>query len=1119
MAVEQVEVEDGGEEVEVASIASTPEPTDIQSELEDVPQEPFAPRFDILPEDTGVVEGDIAVLQATISAWPEPYISWFREGATIEDCPDYQVSYEDGIAQLTIRNCYPDDAGTFTVSARNQMGSTSATCVLSVKSTSEYDREQQQDQFAGGYEESANDTPGSGVECSEPETTDNEELTRTRTSKVLSPVGEIDENASLNSPERRGPTSPEQVLNQAMEIVAEAEERLAATSPGAPQQGNLMLPSDSDAAPAESTSPVPGQPRFMTVPDRCILLQEGATQVFEACAPNCHVFWERDGKPIIGGYRVKTEENEKRGYAAITINMVFPEDAGEYVAVAVNRFGRVTHSVYFLTPEHYTAFMRKGGEVPTGLTDYTSSDNEPRGTTSDSDREGRPMSRGDLNKIKKGVGIKQSASSLTRRTPSPQMRAVSKSPMRGASPSGKGLQNVDAKDLAKVYKPVFLVKAINQEILEGKSARINIRVTGRPPPVMSWFKNGEPVIQDEVRRVTIQENGVESYIFDATAPEDSAEYTVMAENAGGRAVSSCKLTILPAEEAQRPKILDKPVSTKVNAGESVRLEVFAVGQPTPEICWLKDNQLLQPDKHTNFQFEGVDGHGLLIVEKADKSHDGWYTATAVNKAGRDLCRCKLTVAAEAAKDESRHGRNFKAGKGMKKKADASPGRHTGKLTRAPEEFDEKDLYDATQQQKPFFKQKIESIKTTTLGGAHFECRLIPIGDPTMKVQWLLDDKPLEHANRIQTMFEFGYTSLDILNCYPRDTGVISCRATNAHGGTETSATLIVKEDRSTKFAQKEGRAMELISQKEKEMRPPSESPTHSVSPTKEMSDDVIAPQIVSVPEDIETAEGQTMRFHVRATGNPPPKLEWYLNGQQIRKSKRFQLWYDGLHHLEINPARAYDTGSLVAVAVNKVGQAQASCTVDVEPLGDLRSNLKRVDGSSPDAALRAMRMNRKVEGEKQAEVFGEYQKRVSRSSSFSMINALEASAAENHFESEEVKSMTNGTNLEKPKEVSRKIREKSPNSKNLKLKIPNKNGHTRSKSKDAFCGTPENTRDQIDPKDFTKVLTGAKKGPKRPRSNDSTPRTPRSGSSPATPNSRGSTPSRFNGKPFGGRID
>ena len=150
-------------------------------------------------------------------------------------------------------------------------------------------------------------------------------------------------------------------------------------------------------------------------------------------------------------------------------------------------------------------------------------------------------------------------------------------------------------------------------------------------------------------------------------------------------------------------------------------------------------------------------------------------------------------------------------------------------------------------------------------------------------------------------------------------------------------------------------------------------------------------------------------------------MEWYLNGQQIRKSKRFQLWYDGLHHLEINPARAYDTGSLVAVAVNKVGQAQASCTVDVEPLGDLRSNLKRVDGSSPDASLRAMRMNRKVETEKQTEILGEYQKRSSKTkSSFPMIDAL----------------TNEQTHLLDTNDSSTKKRD----SKGLKLKIPKRNG-------------------------------------------------------------------------------
>lgn len=140
---------------QVASIASTPEPE--EQEQEDIPGEPFPPRFDIAPEDAGVIEGDVAILQATISAWPEPEIKWFREGALIENCTDYQVTYEDGIAQLLIRNCYPDDAGKFTISARNQMGASSSTCILSVKSTSECDREAMQDKFEV-YEESAQET-------------------------------------------------------------------------------------------------------------------------------------------------------------------------------------------------------------------------------------------------------------------------------------------------------------------------------------------------------------------------------------------------------------------------------------------------------------------------------------------------------------------------------------------------------------------------------------------------------------------------------------------------------------------------------------------------------------------------------------------------------------------------------------------------------------------------------------------------------------------------------------------------------------------------------------------------------------------------------------------------
>lgn len=99
------------------------------------------------------------------------------------------------------------------------------------------------------------------------------------------------------------------------------------------------------------------------------------------------------------------------------------------------------------------------------------------------------------------------------------------------------------------------------------------------------------------------------------------------------------------------------------------------------------------------------------------------------------------------------------------------------------------------QQKPFFK-KTHFLKTMRFGPAHFECRLTPPGDPTMVVEWLHDGKPLEVANRLRMINEFGYCSLDYAVAYSRDSGVITCRATNKYGTDHTSATLIVKDEKS-----------------------------------------------------------------------------------------------------------------------------------------------------------------------------------------------------------------------------------------------------------------------------------------------------------------------------------
>lgn len=47
-----------------------------------------------------------------------------------------------------------------------------------------------------------------------------------------------------------------------------------------------------------------------------------------------------------------------------------------------------------------------------------------------------------------------------------------------------------------------------------------------------------------------------------------------------------------------------------------------------------------------------------------------------------------------------------------------------------------------------------------------------------------------------------------------------------------------------------------------------------------------APQIVLDLDPARVKEGEPARFRCRIIGYPPPKVEWFLNEQAIRKSKR-----------------------------------------------------------------------------------------------------------------------------------------------------------------------------------------------------------------------------------------
>merc|ERR1712202_68224 len=113
-------------------------------------------------------------------------------------------------------------------------------------------------------------------------------------------------------------------------------------------------------------------------------------------------------------------------------------------------------------------------------------------------------------------------------------------------------------------------------------------------------------------------------------------------------------------------------------GDTIRLEVFAVGKPTPEIVWMRDNVLLHPEGNHDFLIDGVDGHGLLTIGDANKrEHD----------AGKSSERHKL------------------------------------------DHYDDADMYNEKKKQKPKFRKKLESVRQKIYGSARFQCYVVPICDP------------------------------------------------------------------------------------------------------------------------------------------------------------------------------------------------------------------------------------------------------------------------------------------------------------------------------------------------------------------------------------------------------
>ncbi|XP_048365946.1 palladin isoform X3 [Sphaerodactylus townsendi] len=137
-------------------------PTSYLYRLDESKPSHAVPIFTKELQNATTTEGQVVVLECRVRGPPPMQVSWFRQGTEIQDSPDFRVLQKkprsaaepEEICTLVIAETFPEDAGTFTCTARNDYGSVMSSAKLTVLSagseSSMHDlsmREQNNDDF------------------------------------------------------------------------------------------------------------------------------------------------------------------------------------------------------------------------------------------------------------------------------------------------------------------------------------------------------------------------------------------------------------------------------------------------------------------------------------------------------------------------------------------------------------------------------------------------------------------------------------------------------------------------------------------------------------------------------------------------------------------------------------------------------------------------------------------------------------------------------------------------------------------------------------------------------------------------------------------------------------
>ncbi|XP_061579898.1 striated muscle preferentially expressed protein kinase isoform X2 [Cololabis saira] len=216
--------------------------------------------------------------------------------------------------------------------------------------------------------------------------------------------------------------------------------------------------------------------------------------------------------------------------------------------------------------------------------------------------------------------------------------------------------------------PLFTRKLDVLEVIEGRNARFDCKVSGTPPPKVIWSHFDQPLLESEDVRI-LQESGRHSLIISHVTSQDEGLYSITAGNSHGKVEDSAELYIqeprpaissqmaklekmpsipeepeVPENEVERftmPDFIKPLYDLDVVEGKEAVLKCKVAGLPYPTIVWFHNGKRIEStDDRKMTQFRDVHS---LVIRSVCHAHGGVYKSVISNKVGKATCYSHLYV--------------------------------------------------------------------------------------------------------------------------------------------------------------------------------------------------------------------------------------------------------------------------------------------------------------------------------------------------------------------------------------------------------------------------------------------------------------------------------------------